>query len=214
MINYALPQDPESYVHRIGRTGRAGKEGTAITFITSAEYRRLQFIIKKAQTDIRKAKLPKVKDVIKTKKLRIKTSVEDIIQTQSSAEYVEMSNDLLKNNEPEKIISALLQYSFRGDLDEKNYTEIEDAVIDTKGKTRLFVTQGRKNKLTRNELLNYIKTKCRVSPNKIKDVQVLDKFSFITLPFHEAEIVLSYFKRRKGRKGLHITKAKKKKFQK
>jgi len=34
VINYALPQDPESYVHRIGRTGRAGKEGIAITFIT------------------------------------------------------------------------------------------------------------------------------------------------------------------------------------
>ena len=35
VINYSLPQDPESYVHRIGRTGRAGKQGSAITFITN-----------------------------------------------------------------------------------------------------------------------------------------------------------------------------------
>ena len=41
VINYAIPQEAESYVHRIGRTGRAGKEGTAITFITPQEYRRL-----------------------------------------------------------------------------------------------------------------------------------------------------------------------------
>ncbi|MBW6458231.1 MAG: DEAD/DEAH box helicase, partial [FCB group bacterium] len=34
VINYTLPHDPESYIHRIGRTGRAGNEGTAITFIT------------------------------------------------------------------------------------------------------------------------------------------------------------------------------------
>ncbi|MGL6100760.1 MAG: DEAD/DEAH box helicase, partial [Fusobacteriaceae bacterium] len=39
VINYAIPQEAESYVHRIGRTGRAGKQGTAITFITPSEYR-------------------------------------------------------------------------------------------------------------------------------------------------------------------------------
>ena len=39
VINYSLPQDTESYVHRIGRTGRAGNQGTAITFISNSEYR-------------------------------------------------------------------------------------------------------------------------------------------------------------------------------
>lgn len=68
VINYALPNDPQAYVHRIGRTGRAGKQGIAITFITPAEYRRLQYIKQAAKTDIRKAELPKVKDVIQTKK--------------------------------------------------------------------------------------------------------------------------------------------------
>ncbi len=119
-----------------------------------------------------------------------------------------MSRDLLKDNEPEAIISALLQHSFRGALDEKNYSEIEDAVVDVRGKTRLFVTQGKQDKLTPKELINIIKSKCRISPENIKDVQVLDKFSFVTLPFHEAETVLSFFKNNKGRTKLHITKAK------
>ena len=39
VVNYAIPQEAESYVHRIGRTGRAGKEGTAITFMTPSEYK-------------------------------------------------------------------------------------------------------------------------------------------------------------------------------
>ena len=64
VINFALPQDTESYVHRIGRTGRAGKEGIAITFITPEEYRKLRYISRETKTDIRKAKLPDVKDVI------------------------------------------------------------------------------------------------------------------------------------------------------
>ncbi|MBU1078686.1 MAG: DEAD/DEAH box helicase, partial [Spirochaetes bacterium] len=64
VINYSLPQDPESYIHRIGRTGRAGKQGTAITFITPSEYRQLMLIERVAKTSIEKASLPNVKDIV------------------------------------------------------------------------------------------------------------------------------------------------------
>jgi ATP-dependent RNA helicase DeaD len=90
VINYAIPQDPEAYVHRIGRTGRAGKEGTAITFITPEEYRKLQYIKKSARTDIRKARLPRVKDVINTKKLRIQSDLAEIVTSRPQSEYLEM----------------------------------------------------------------------------------------------------------------------------
>jgi ATP-dependent RNA helicase DeaD len=209
VINYSLPQDPESYVHRIGRTGRAGKEGNAITFITPAEYRKLQFIRKEAKTDIRKAKLPKVKDVIKIKKLKIKADIKDIVKSRLQSEYLEMSMELLESNDPEDILAALLQYSFPDELNEKSYAEIEDAVVDTKGKTRLFVAQGKKDGLTRRKLVNIIKGKCRIESEKIRQIQILDKFSFVTLPFHEAEILLEHFKRNKKGRWPLITKAQK-----
>lgn len=199
VINYSLPQDPEAYVHRIGRTGRAGKEGNAVTFITPDEYRKLQFIMREAQTSIRKAKLPAVKDVIKTKKIRIKTQIEDILKSQVSNEYLEMSRELMQHADSEEIIAALLNYSFQDDLDETKYVEIEDAVIDMKGKTRLFVGRGKKDGLTPNKLVDIIKNACNIRSNEIRDIQILDKFSFVTLPFHEAEIVLSSFK--EGKKG-------------
>lgn len=210
VINYALPQDPESYVHRIGRTGRAGKEGIAITFITPAEYRKLQFIQSRAKADIRRAKLPKIKDVIKAKKLRIKTELEDIIASIPSSEYLRMSRELLEKNEPDAMLAALLQYSFQDELNEKSYAEIEDAVVDTKGKTRLFVTQGRQDGLTRDKLVDFIRDKCGcgLSSAKIRDIQILDKFSFVTLPFHEAEILLTHFKHQNKKKGPFIKKAK------
>ncbi len=209
VINYALPQDPESYVHRIGRTGRAGKEGIAITFITPQEYRKLQFIRKEAKTDIRKAKLPGVADVIKSKKLRIRTDLKDIVKSRPRSEYLEMSRELLEINEPVDILAALLQYSFQDELSEKTYAEIDDAVVDTKGTTRLFVKQGKKDGLTRRKLVDFIKVKCGIAGGKIGDIRILDKFSFITLPFHEAEILLSYFKKHKRGAGPLITKAKK-----
>jgi ATP-dependent RNA helicase DeaD len=209
VINYALPQDPESYVHRIGRTGRAGKEGTAITFITPVEYRKLQYISKSARTDIRKARLPKVRDVIHTKKMRIRSDIENIMKSRLQGEYLEMSRELLQGGSAEDILAALLQYSFHGELDEKSYTEIEEAVVDLKGRTRLFVAQGKKDGLTRSKLVNIIKDKCSIASEKIGQIQILEKFSFVTLPFHEAELLLGHFKRnKKGRYPL-ITKAKK-----
>jgi ATP-dependent RNA helicase DeaD len=209
VINYALPQDAESYVHRIGRTGRAGKEGNAITFITSEEYRKLKYISRETKTDIRKAKLPDVKDVIRTKKLRIKNILEDIVKESPGYEYVEMSRELLEANEAEAVLAALLEYSFQDELDEKSYTEIGNALVDTKGKTRLFVAQGKVDGLTSQKLIHFIQNKCGIKSKKIRDVQILEKFSFITLPFHDAEILLSYFKGKKRGKEPYITKAKK-----
>ena len=102
-----------------------------------------------------------------------------------------------------------MQYSFQDELVEKSYVEIEDVVIDTKGKTRLFVTHGKKDGLTRDKLVNLIKGISNITHREIRDILILDKFSFVTLPFNKAEILLTYFKNRKGRSGPFIAKAKK-----
>ncbi len=68
VINYSLPQDPESYVHRIGRTGRAGNEGVAITFVTPSEYRKLTFIKRITKTEIVKMKIPESMMLFRLKK--------------------------------------------------------------------------------------------------------------------------------------------------
>ena len=212
VINHSIPQDAESYVHRIGRTGRAGKEGNAITFISPEEYRKLNFIQRKAQTDIRKQKLPNVKDVIETKKNRIKTQLESVITAGVKGEFLNISRDLLQDNNPEDVLAAILEVFFKDELDEKRYVEIEDAAaVDSKGKTRLFVGKGKIDGFNARELTKLIKEKCGISDNKIRGIQILDKFSFITLPFNEAEKVLAYFKKGKNKTGMFVEKAKQRK---
>ncbi len=63
VFNYDLPQDPEVYVHRVGRTGRAGKTGIAITLLTPKEQWRLRRIEKYARQKITKANLPTVAEI-------------------------------------------------------------------------------------------------------------------------------------------------------
>lgn len=63
VFNYDLPEDPEVYVHRIGRTGRAGKTGIAITLLTPREQWRWRKIEAYAQQKISQAALPTVEDI-------------------------------------------------------------------------------------------------------------------------------------------------------
>ena len=60
VINYELPQDIESYVHRIGRTGRAGREGTAYSIITPKEFGFLKQIKNVTKCNIEKRQVPTV----------------------------------------------------------------------------------------------------------------------------------------------------------
>ncbi len=208
VINYSLPQDPESYVHRIGRTGRAGREGTAITFITPSEYRRLMFIQRIAKTDIKKAKLPKVKDIINAKKKKIYDELASILEEDKvNAEYYNWAKSLLENNNPTEILATILNYCFEDELNPDAYGEIKEVrskgrqsdhrgQLDSHGKTRLFVALGKKDKLSPKKLINLITGRIHIRPRKINDIQIMEKFSFVTLPFDKAEKIVDSFKKR------------------
>ena len=127
VINYSLPQDPESYVHRIGRTGRAGKTGIAITLITPSEYRKLVAIQRIANTKITKQKVPDVARVIEGKKQRIKSSIAEIISLGGFSELEGIAQEILDENpDPKTSIAALLKMAFKDELSEKSYAEISE----------------------------------------------------------------------------------------
>jgi len=127
VINYALPQDPESYVHRIGRTGRAGKKGIAITLITPSEYRKLISIQRIANATITKKKVPNVADVISTKKQRIKSNLIDIISGGNFSDLNQIAEEILQeSSDPKIVLAALLKMAFKDQLNESNYSEINE----------------------------------------------------------------------------------------
>jgi ATP-dependent RNA helicase DeaD len=213
VINYSLPEDPESYVHRIGRTGRAGHEGTAITFITPNEYNRLMFIQRIARTDIKKSKVPNVKDIIKAKKKKIYDDLAAILENEIDTEYCNWAKKLLEDNNPAEILAAVLNYCFEEELNPDAYGEIKEVgakekQLDQHGKARLFVALGKKDKINPKKLVELIMSKVSIESKHIRDIQVMDKFSFITVPFEKAEKIVVSFKE-KGHKPL-IAHAKKK----
>jgi ATP-dependent RNA helicase DeaD len=63
VVNYDVPHDPESYVHRIGRTGRAGRSGEAILFIAPRERNMLRVIERTTRQAMEEMALPTIEDV-------------------------------------------------------------------------------------------------------------------------------------------------------
>ena len=213
VINYSLPQNPESYIHRIGRTGRAKKEGIAITFITPSEYRKLSFIQRMAKATIKKECLPTIEQTISIKKEQIKENLSFIKLEENDKSYIRFAEEIMENEDPQAIIAKLLKLKFKNELNEENYREIKEAKIDRNKKMRLFVALGRKNGYTVRKLIDYISKKAGTNPNDIQEIKILDEFSFITVPFDEAENILHIFKKNRNGQRSIITKAKERKRQ-
>jgi ATP-dependent RNA helicase DeaD len=124
VINYSLPQNPEAYVHRIGRTGRAGQKGTAITFVTPSEFRKLGFLQRATKADIKKREVPTVAQIMAEQKRKISKEIQLMSDDEDAEEFEEWAKELLVNYNAEKLVSILISAAYGGKFDTENYTEL------------------------------------------------------------------------------------------
>jgi len=110
-VNYHIPEDPESYVHRIGRTGRAGQKGKAITLVTPREFSRLRFIIRTTSANIEQMKNPTVAELKAMYEQKISAELtSDFGKTDEFYEF--MANKMLCENDPVDLVSALMKRAY------------------------------------------------------------------------------------------------------
>ena len=190
VINYSLPQDSESYVHRIGRTGRAGNQGTAITFISSSELRQFGYLKRDLKADIKRETLPSPQDVVAMKRAKVLEELKEVIDSENYTEYTCMARDILGQNPPEVALSALLRLAFKNQLEESHYPEIRSINVDRRGTARLFISIGRKDGYDARKMVALLKRECGLNDSKIDDVKVMDNYSFVSVPFADAESVV------------------------
>ncbi|MDY0406905.1 DEAD/DEAH box helicase [Virgibacillus sp. 179-BFC.A HS] len=109
VYNFDIPQDPESYVHRIGRTGRAGHMGEAISFITPREMAHLKLIEQVTKSKMKRLVPPSNKDAQRGQQ---QATVEKILKTLEKndlSSYHEAANDLLQEHDSISVVSAALK---------------------------------------------------------------------------------------------------------
>lgn len=116
VINYDMPADTESYVHRIGRTGRAGRKGTAILFVPPNGKRMLQSIERATGQTIEPLKLPSPQDISEARINRFKDMVAETAASQNLDFYEKIIADLEdKGDLTPRQISATLAFLVQRD---------------------------------------------------------------------------------------------------
>ncbi|QYR20350.1 DEAD/DEAH box helicase [Paenibacillus sp. sptzw28] len=109
VINFDLPQDPESYVHRIGRTGRAGKEGTAWSFVTPREIDHMHFIEKVTRHKIAKKPLPSIAEAIEGKQRVTAERLLEFVQNDAINEFKGIAIQLLEQYDSVNLLAAAIK---------------------------------------------------------------------------------------------------------
>jgi ATP-dependent RNA helicase DeaD len=109
VYNFDIPQDPESYVHRIGRTGRAGKAGVALTFITPREKSYLAVVEKTTKRKMDRMKPPTLAEALEGQQKAVVDKIVQTIEANNLDYYKAAAEELLENYDPSGIVAAVLK---------------------------------------------------------------------------------------------------------
>lgn len=203
VINYDIPQDPEFYVHRIGRTGRAGKSGVAITLVGARDFKQLRLIENLTKSRIRREKLPSQADIHERQKEGIKERLQRMLEDGKLAYYRSIVDNMVDDYDPMDIAAAALKLSL--DLDEDREELNYESFANTgarPGMVRLFITIGRKDNISPGELVRVIADETGIPEGIIGHINIYEKFTFVEVPEDWANCVISCLHRQtiKGRR--------------
>ncbi|GGE24857.1 RNA helicase [Marinithermofilum abyssi] len=199
VINYDIPQDAESYVHRIGRTGRAGRTGMALTLVTPREMKQLRSIEEEIGDRLIAKELPTLEEVAERQQKVLIEQLEETIQSDEPISiFEEMVKELTSRHDAEKVAMAALHLAFAD-----RFTASNDAVYDfgetgaSPGMVRFFINVGRNANIRPPELVKAIAEQAGIAAKKVGRINIYDRFSFVEVPEEAAPFVFEALRQTK-----------------
>jgi ATP-dependent RNA helicase DeaD len=199
VINYDLPQDTESYVHRIGRTGRANKEGTAYSLVTPREYIMLKQIEKYTKSKIKRKEIPTIDEIFESKYKSIINTVKESLDSEDYKDFIPVATELDEEYNLVDVAAALMKMYFTKEL---SFDYKDNALSSGSKNVRLFLSIGKIDKIDAKKLLKFIAENSGLDVGDIGDIDILTKFSFIDVPERFVDVLLKKVngKRHNGRR--------------
>ena len=201
VINYNLPDDNQTYIHRSGRTGRAGKKGISIIIGSTRDKRKISSLEKTINREIINKEIPKGKDICE---IQLMSLIEKIVDSEvnsdiekfipSIMEKVSHLNreDLLKQIVSLEFSRFLSFYNNTKDLSPENNRNKNNKERAEKGYSRFFINLGKKHNLKPQNLIGIINDYTRNKDISIGKIDIMKGFSFFEVPSeHEKEILSS-----------------------
>lgn len=142
VVNYDVPYDTESYIHRIGRTGRAGREGQAILFVTPREKRLLKSIERTTNSTIEMMHLPSNKDINEQRIEKLKQNITATLTNANLDVYYQLIEEYQTHFDVEPLqIAAALAHMHKGNAFLLNSSGKKNSGrIDRKAKDHQFIS--------------------------------------------------------------------------
>ncbi len=182
VINYSVPDDLESYVHRIGRTGRAGKEGIAITFISRSELRTIQHIERRFNVSIEPIDVPS-RELVTEKRLAV---IPDYIQELMKKKVPEQQTleKFVQDLTPEdlkKMASQLLYDKFFATLDLEEIPYVQVGSPEMGEFQEIYISVGSDDGVTVDAVKKFLLQTPVIKPEQIMTIRVIKRRSFVKL---------------------------------
>ncbi|MBP1464192.1 DEAD/DEAH box helicase [Candidatus Chloroploca sp. M-50] len=191
VINYDVPGDPESYVHRIGRTGRAGRTGLAISLITPRERRQIQTIERTTRSHIQRMKLPSLADVAARRREAFREALREVLAAGSLDPYVLMVEEMAESHEVTDLAAAAFKLLLNEAEQEDTLVSVEgDGAGTEPGMTRLFLDVGRLDRVRPADIVGAIANEIGIPGRQIGSIDIYDRFAFVEVPSEHAPRVV------------------------
>ncbi len=204
VVNYDIPQDAETYVHRIGRTGRAGREGEAILFVSHRERRMLNNIERVTRQKIEPLELPTAKIINEKRVDTFKKRITETLSNQNLDVFEKLVTEFQEANEETSHlkIAAALAHIAQGNeplfLSEKepsfgrDQKPGEEKIVPVEANSlknhpdipmrRYKIEVGNNNNIKPGNILGAIANEADMDSEYIGSIQIFDNFSTVDLP--------------------------------
>ena len=192
VIHYNLPDEPESYTHRSGRTARAGKSGVSLALVNTREIEKVKFIERKINKKIAIGRIPDAVTIGEQQLMSLVKKIHHVKVNESGiSKYLQPVFDEFQDLSKEELIKRMVSIEFNRFLD--SYRNAPDLNVDTahQGKSsggyrnntpRLFINLGSMDGLNDVTMGKLVADVTGISKDEIGRVDVKGVYSFIDLP--------------------------------
>ncbi len=215
IINYNLPDDPEVYVHRSGRTGRAGKAGVSVSIIHTRELNRVKDLERMARKTFERKMVPDGKEICEKQLFKLVDTVEKTVVNDEIEKYLPVIYKKLEWLSREELIKHFISVEFNRFLE--YYKDAPDLNASGRGSgerserserfersdrpersrhsdpaafTRLHINIGNKHELNAGSLIAWVNRHSRGKRIGIGRIEILRNFSFFEVDSESATQVV------------------------
>ncbi|WP_445733740.1 DEAD/DEAH box helicase [Mariniflexile sp.] len=210
VINYQLPDEPEIYTHRSGRTGRAGKTGISMVIVSKSEVRKIKSIERIINKAFVKKDIPDGMEICEVQLMSLANKIHNTEINHEIDKYLTSINQLFEETSKDELIKKFFSVEFTRFYNyyqkSKNLNVSDAGIRDRDGdrdggrdfggnsdSTRYFINVGSKDGFDWMQLKDFLKEVLELGRDDVFKVEVKDSFSFFNTENELKDKILAFF---------------------